>query len=33
MQEARKLVEYGVPIDPEAMVSPPEGWESSWSGV
>jgi len=27
MQEARKLVEYGVPIDPEVMVSPPEATE------
>jgi phenylalanine-4-hydroxylase len=27
MQEARKLVEYGVPIDPEAMVTPPEATE------
>ena len=27
MQEARKLVEYGVPIDPEVMVSPPETTE------
>src|SRR6186713_2444151 len=26
-QEARKLVEYGVPIDPEVMVSPPEATE------
>lgn len=27
MQEARKLVEYGVPIDPEVMVTPPEATE------
>jgi phenylalanine-4-hydroxylase len=27
MQEARKLVEYGVPIDPEVMVAPPEATE------
>ncbi len=27
MQEARKLVEYGVPIDPEIMVAPPEATE------
>ena len=27
MQEVRKLIEYGVPIDPEAMVSPPEATE------
>jgi phenylalanine-4-hydroxylase len=27
MQESRKLVEYGVPIDPEAMVTPSEATE------
>jgi len=27
MEEARKLVEYGVPIDPEIMVTPPEATE------
>jgi phenylalanine-4-hydroxylase len=27
MEEARKLVEYGVPIDPEVMVAPPEATE------
>ena len=27
MEEARKLVEYGVPIDPEVMVTPPEATE------
>jgi phenylalanine-4-hydroxylase len=27
MQEAKKLVEYGVPIDPEVMVTPPEATE------
>ena len=27
MQEATKLVEYGVPIDPEAMVAPPDATE------
>jgi phenylalanine-4-hydroxylase len=27
MQEAKKLVEYGVPIDPEVMVAPPEATE------
>jgi phenylalanine-4-hydroxylase len=27
MQEAGKLVEYGVPIDPEVMVAPPEATE------
>jgi len=27
MQDARKLVEYGVPIDPEVMVAPPEATE------
>jgi len=27
MQEARKLVEYGAPIDPEVMVTPPEATE------
>jgi phenylalanine-4-hydroxylase len=27
MKEARKLVEYGVPIDPEIMVTPPEATE------
>ncbi len=27
MQEARKLVEYGVPIDPDVMVTPPEATE------
>jgi phenylalanine-4-hydroxylase len=27
MQEARKLVEYGLPIDPEVMVAPPETTE------
>lgn len=27
MEDARKLVEYGVPIDPQAMVMPPEAIE------
>ena len=27
MEEGRKLVEYGVPIDPETMVTPPEATE------
>ena len=27
MKEVRKLVEYGVPIDPEVMVAPPEATE------
>jgi hypothetical protein len=27
MMEAKKLVEYGVPIDPEIMVTPPEATE------
>jgi phenylalanine-4-hydroxylase len=27
MQEGRKLIEYGVPIDPEVMVAPPEATE------
>lgn len=27
MEDARKLVEYGVPIDPQAMVTPPEAIE------
>ena len=27
MEEGRKLVEYGVPIDPETMVAPPEATE------
>ena len=27
MKEGRRLVEYGVPIDPEVMVTPPEATE------